>query len=321
MKLSEKLRSIPEKLAVMSPRKLVLLALVLSVLVAGIIYVVLTGFLAPKPQPVAAPQYVNVIVASADIPERTRLTGDMVKTVRVTSDVVPSDAIHNVSEVIGRTTTQKIMKEDLITNQKLAGGKGGLAANIPADSRAITIPVNDITGVSGLLQPGDYVDIFLISNKSYKNAIFGKLVLQNVMLLAINTTTDTPQGQQTTSDNQGKGKQQQPTGKLGMVTIAVNPTDVLKVEAALQEGTLYLALRPDIPDESYKVIPDYFQYMAGGDEQKAQPQQQAPVQPQQQYPSAAYPPAGQSYGGGGNGGGGNSVEVIRGNSVSKVNVN
>ena len=302
----------------MSPRKLIMLAFVLSVFVAGIIYVVLTGFLAPKPQPVAAPQYINVVVAAVDIQDRTRLTSEMLKTVRVTGDVVPADAIHTVNEAVGRTTTKKIMKDDIVTASKLAGSKGGLAGTIPADTRAITIPVNDVTGVSGLIKPGDYVDIFLVSNKSYKNAIYGKLVLQNVLLLAINTTMA---DQQQAADNKdSKDKAQTTNSKMGLVTLAVNPTDVLKIEAAMQEGTLYLALRPDIPDESYTVIPDYFQYMAGGDEQKAQPQQQ--TQASAQPPQPIYQGGGQSAAAStGGGGGGNNVEVIRGNSVSKVNVN
>ena len=329
VKLTEKLKAIPEKLAVMSPRKLVLLAFVLSVFVAGIIYIILTGFLAPKPQPVVAPQYVNVVVANVDIPERTRLTNDMVRTMRVTADVVPADALHNVSEAVGRTTTQRIMKDDIITPHKLVGGGPGLAGTIPPDARAITIPVNDVTGVSGLLKAGDYVDIFLISNKSYHNAIYGKAVLQNVLLLAINTSIATNQQQPAaTNDNKDKAQQQQQqpaAQKAAFVTLAVSPSDVLKIDAAMQEGTLFLALRPDIPDESYTVIPDYFQYLAGGEEQKAQ-QQQPVAQPARQalpyYPSVSNEggAAAPSYGGG-SGSSGSIIEVIRGNSISKVNVN
>jgi pilus assembly protein CpaB len=329
VKLLDKLKTIPEKLAVMSPRQLILLAFALSVIVAGIIYIILTGFLTPKQQTVAAPQYQTVVVAAVDIPERTRITKDMLKVVQVPKDVVPQDAVRSADDAVGKATMVKILKEDVITGQKLLGGKG-FAGTIPDGMRAITIPVNDVTGVAGLIKPGDYVDIYLISNKSYKNAIYGKLVMQNVLLLAVNTAFNTTQpannnANQESKQQQQQQQQQQQAAKAGMVTIAVSPSDVLRIEGALQEGTLYLALRPELPSETYTVVPDYFQYMAGGqDEQKAQPTKQPQtVAPAPYYPArtaeAPAPSAGYSGGGGGYSSG-QSVEVIRGNSVSQVNV-
>lgn len=323
MKLLDAIKSIPEKLAVMSPRKLILLALALSIIVAGIIYIILTGFLTPKQQPVAATQYQNVVVAAVDIPERTRITKDMLKVVKVPKDVVPQDAIRSADDAVGKASLTKILKEDVITGQKLLGGKG-FSGTIPDNMRAITIPINDITGVSGLIKAGDYVDIFLVStNKAYKNAVFGKLVLQNVLLLAVNTSFGN--GQPADNQENKQDNKQQAAGKLGMVTIAVPPADVLRIQGALQEGTLCLALRPDIPSESYTVVPDYFQYMAGGEDAKQESPRQQAQQPSQAVPQAQYYPAAQpapapaSNGGGGYSGGQN-VEVIRGNSVSQVNV-
>jgi len=319
----------------MSPKKLILLAFVLSVIVAGIIYVILTGFLSPKPTPVTeTKQYVNVVVAAVDIPERTRINKDMVKTVRVPAEIAPQSAIRSADDAVGKTAYTKIMKEDVLTTQKISGGEAGFTGMIPSDTRAITIPLNDITGVAGFAKPGDYVDIYLVSEKAYKNAIYGKLVVQNVLLLAINKSSDTGSATVTNTEskgdpveNQGKKPQaaQQNAGTMTMATIAVTPADVLKIAAAEKEGTLYIALRPDRPEESYAYVPDYFQYMASGKEEQANQQQQAPraaAPAQQPIPYYSAPaPAGEgspsvsiapepS----------NNVEVIRGNSVSRVNV-
>lgn len=301
MKLVEAIKSIPAKLAVMSPRKLILLAFVLSVLVAGIIYIVLTGFLAPKPEPAtASPRTVNVVVAAVDIPERTRITKDMLKTISVPKEIVPESAIRTTDDAVGKTAYTTILKEDVLTSQKVSSSRAGFVGTIPPDTRAITIPMNDLTGVSGFVQPGDYVDIFLVSDKSYKNAIYGKVVLQNVLVLAINKSyaspeanTSAPQAAGEEAKAQAKQASSQPTaaaGTVSMVTIAVAPADVLKIEAALHEGTLYMALRPDTPSDEYSVVPDYFQYTAGGKEEQEAKTQQAARQPAP-APAPAYTPA------------------------------
>ncbi|MGE1062718.1 Flp pilus assembly protein CpaB [Megasphaera paucivorans] len=323
MKLLDKFKALPEKLAVMSPRKLVFLAFILSVIVASIIYIILTGFLTPRQEGAVVPQYQNVVVAAVDIPERTRITKDMLKTINVPKDVVSQDAVHTIGDAVGKAAAVRIMKEDIITGQKLTGGNG-FSGTIPDNMRAITIPINDLTGVAGLVKPGDYVDIFMIStNKAYKNAVYGKLILQNVLLLAVNTSFNNVQGTDAKDAKDNKDKQQQPAGKLGMVTIAVQPSDVMRVQGALQEGILYLALRPDLPSESYTVVPDYFQYMAGGQEEPKQQQPSQPVQPAT-APMPYYPPAqAQVISNGSSGysdGGGRGIEVIRGNSVSQVRV-
>lgn len=328
MKRGEIIKSITEKLAVMSPRRLVLIALAISVVIAGIMYIMIAGFLVPKTQPNENAMQQTVVMAAVDIPERTRITRDMVKLVEVPSSMIPQGAVHTVNEAVGKVSSQKIRKGDVVTAQGLIAGTG-LASMIPEGMRAITIPITDVTGIAGLVKPGDSVDVFLISNKAYKNAIYGKLVLQKVQLLAVNQSF----GSETAGDDKTKdqgGKKQATVGKTGMATIAVLPSDVLRVQGALSEGTLYLALRPDTGDDADVVIPDYFQYMAGG--QEAQPAQtQTTAAPVRQTPAASYYPApaatrampavtpssgGNSY----SPASGSGIEVIRGNSVSQVNV-
>lgn len=325
MKTIDVLKSITEKLAVMSPRKLVLVALAISIIVAGIVYIVLNGFLTTKNQTETVIQQQTVVMAAADIPERTRITKEMLKLVDVPNGMVPSGAVHTMDEAVGKVTSQKIRKGDIVTAPALASGNR-FTGMIPDGMRAITIPINDVTGVAGLAKPGDYVDIFMISSKAYKNAIYGKLVLQKVLLLAVNQSF----GSNETDDvKKAAGKQTPLTERTGMITIAVFPSDVLRVQGILAEGTLYLALRPDTGDVDV-VVPDYFQYLAGG--QDITPAQTpAVVQPNSQnaapyypMPSTAHtpaapatsPPSGSTaYSPSGGG-----IEVIRGNSVSQVYV-
>jgi hypothetical protein len=51
-----------------------------------------------------------------------------------------------------------------------------------------------------------------------------------------------------------------------MATVAVSPADAMKLMAAQQEGTLYLALRPGSAEQGWTFVPDYYYYMSGSAE-------------------------------------------------------
>ena len=49
---------------------------------------------------------------------------------------------------------------------------------------------SDVTGVAGFAQPGDYVDVMLVSGNVEPHKVVSELILQNVLLLAINKSVD-----------------------------------------------------------------------------------------------------------------------------------
>ena len=55
--------------------------------------------------------------------------------------------------------------------------------------RALSFGINDISGVSGFAKPGDHVDILLISSQDGKNRVTSKMLLRDVLLLAINKSS------------------------------------------------------------------------------------------------------------------------------------
>lgn len=262
---------------------------------------------AEKPQT----NLVQVVAAKQDIPERTVVKEDMLKVVEVPSELVPEGAFRDVADAVDHPTSTAIQQGDIMTSRKVYVDirMAGFTGIIPPDCRAVTIPINDVTGVSGFAHPGDYVDIMIISGTK-ENGINGRIILQDVLLLGINRTADLPNmptGDSSKKDgdkkddasaqNVGNVNTKASSDTMATATVALKPADALKLAAASQEGTLYLVLRPFKPRDMYTFDTDYAGVPQGNGQQTAAPSapQSAPA-PAPSAPQSA--PSAPSYSGG-----------------------
>lgn len=318
MKLSDKISGAIER---MSPRKLLLLCGLAAILVFIIIYFILSAVFSDKKAPAAAPTaMVPVIEASRDIEPQTVITEDMVKAVDVSSNLVPSGALTDKNAVVGKKAGTTILSGDVITARKLSQRAGGFVGLIPEGMRAVSFSVNDVTGVSGFAKPGDKVDILLVTSREGVDRITSKILLKDVLILAVNKSSGQPQPQPQNTDKNGKGvpdgsaprQTSSSTASIGtpsVVTVALTPYDAAKLIASTQIGQLQMLLRPanDEGDHyvGYYVIPL----------PKAEAPRPAP-QPVYAAPQPASAPA-VSISSGGAPSGFSGIEVIRGTSVSR----
>ena len=217
----------------LSPKVLLMLALIFSLGASVLIYNYLqsaTGTVKVSGE--------TVIVAIQDIPGMTTITASMVKPVTVPAEVMQSGSIRDLSRVVGSMTRIPIIAGDQITERRLAvdGKVPGFVGSIPRDKRAITVAVNDITGVSGFVKAGDYVDLFVTFDKEAAGKNVTKLVLQNTLVLAANR-----------NDNMEADRDKKNSEKITAVTLAVTPDEALRVALVSESAKLHLALRPVQP--------------------------------------------------------------------------
>ncbi len=114
-----------------------------------------------------------------------------------------------------------------------------LALRTPAGKRAVTLKMDSLGAVGGLLNPGDYVDIISHLDvpardpkvKDKKDSVTA-MIFQNIQVLAINTNIDQP----------GVYDEQQKDAGL-KITFAVTPEEASLLAFAEKNGKLELALR------------------------------------------------------------------------------
>ena len=95
------------------------------------------------------------------------------------------------------------------------GGRAILSSMIAPDMRAMTIRINDVSGVAGFVLPGDHVDIILI--RDFGGSPVTDILLQNIKVLGI--------------DQDANQNRQQP-GVVRAVTFEVTPTQSQKLVLA-----------------------------------------------------------------------------------------
>lgn len=176
----------------------------------------------------------KVIVATKDIAGRTKIAEGDVKIVEVSKDLVQESAMGDLKDVIGMMTKMPIMAGDQIRGRSLAltPGERGLAGAIPLDKRAVTIAINDISGVEGFVQPGDYVDVIAAMQAGESGNVISQVILQDIEVLAIGKNDKAASMPDGVKEN------------AKTATLAVTLDEAERVVLFKGEGLLSLALRP-----------------------------------------------------------------------------
>ncbi len=260
MKFDEKISSLMEGF---TPKQLLMMAGAAGLLTFLLLYWGLSSLIGKdekKEQAQPVVEMVKVVQAKTDIKERVQLKESMLQLAEVPSNMLPAGALTEISGLAGRPTRVAILAGDIVTERKLFKDikDSGFTGIIPADRRAMSIAVTDVTGVSGFMKPGDYVDIMLITEKMDNTKIAGEVILQNVLLLGVNTISERSEVKQETKENEVQSKTNSAFGAKPMTaTLAVRPEEELRLAVAAQAGQLYLALRPYKPSNMYMLETEY----------------------------------------------------------------
>jgi pilus assembly protein CpaB len=180
----------------------------------------------------------KIAIAKVDIPLGTKIIAEQVGEVELPSDSIPAGAFESAQKLIGRVAVVNIAAREAVTDTKLApeGMEGGLTAIIPEGYRAMTVKVDDASGVSGFIQPGAIVDVVVVidpKENSINQDPISKVVLQNIKVLANAQNLDRP-------------KDEREATTVKAVTLQVTPEQAEKLALAANEGKLQLIMRNSI---------------------------------------------------------------------------
>ncbi|MBP6964479.1 MAG: Flp pilus assembly protein CpaB [Armatimonadetes bacterium] len=208
-------------------QKTLVIAAVLGVLAAALVWSFLAGQKAQK-----AESEVQVVVAASNIPRETVVSPADITMRSYAKELVPAGAAISEGMVVGKVTTTDIRADQPILTASLMS-KDRLSYVIPPFMRAVTVGLDPVIGVGGFLKPGDRVDV--IATFDMNETSFAKTVLQNVSLLAIGSEA-VEEGDKLAGDKQTA--RVQPTA-----TLAVTPTEAERLILAEAKGRLRLTLR------------------------------------------------------------------------------
>ena len=238
----------------LKPRQLMMLAGATALLMFVVVYFALAGLTDKKEVTVTAPvsQTVtrSVVVARDDIAANTPLREDMLEIKELPASAVPKGSVMVMKDVVGQPAASTIYAGDIITISKIFSDKGatGFTGTIPENCRAVSVGINDITGVAGFAKPGDYVDVILVEKG--KAGASSRFLLQNVLLLAVNQNASAKEKEQG-EDNKKAG------AKPAIATLALAPAEMLELVSAASVGEIYLALRPFQAKDIYAGFGEY----------------------------------------------------------------
>ena len=194
----------------------------------------------------------------AVVPVRDLLAGEelnigVLVTRSVPREYVNQDAItqETLEPFLGKKLTRSVSKGTPLLQSFIAAYEfKPFSTSIEAGTRAITLPVDEINSVSGMLTAGDKIDIFVLTQLPVTSDS-GKTEMQLLPLLegiTVRATGTTTQRELVAQTEQGSSRQAngRSGGNYNTVTIAVPPRDAQRVVLAQQVGRIIALLRrPD----------------------------------------------------------------------------
>jgi pilus assembly protein CpaB len=205
---------------------LLLIAMILAAAAGGGVYLYLKGMPAAQAE---GPKTVPVVVALKDMSFGTTLEEGHLRLVDFPESSIPAGSYTSLDSVLNQTTKVFVVAGEPILASKLSAIGGGLSVRVPPTMRAMSLKVNDVTGVSGFVLPGDRVDVVVtVENLGGTNIAVTKTVLQDLEVLAAGVKTETRGGHNI---------------DVQTVTVLLNPEGAEKLALGIHQGEVHLALR------------------------------------------------------------------------------
>ncbi len=181
----------------------------------------------------------QVLMAVKDIKTGERLSEENValKEVPVTTlEGLKGDVVLKVEDYEERSLMMSVMAGDPIRKSKLSGkGEFGASQTIPKGMRIFTMQANDTQTHSGMLRPGDKVDV-TVTFTARNGGMVNKVLLECIEIFACENKT--------VNSEDGKNEQ-----RARNVTLLVTPEQDGFVKIAQSKGQLALSLRNPDDDE------------------------------------------------------------------------
>ena len=179
----------------------------------------------------------HCVVAKMDIGFAEEITPGMLMLKEWPKDSLPQEYFDNLEDLADRVTNMYIPMDVPVYPSMLAqpGTPPGIQTRIKPGYRAVSIGIDEVTGVAYQLKPGDRVDVIsLVQRRRYEGGsdFVSRVILQNVEIAAV--------GRALHAGKPGDA----PKSVARSVTLLLRPDEVPKIHLATSNrGRIQLALR------------------------------------------------------------------------------
>lgn len=225
----------------MTKRLVLLIAILFGLITAFLIF----NFLTNATKTADTTEYVDIVIAKDNISQKTVLTANMLSTKKIPVQYKHSRELTDTKDAIGKVALVPINAgQSIHGNHIIRPGESneGLAYKIPEGKRAMSVAIDEVSGVSGLIKPGDRVDI--ISNITIedpkddrKQIPFTLVVLQDIEVLSVGKILETKVGDGGPNITEAR-----------TITLAVTIEESLPLKSVSERGSISLLLRSPIDD-------------------------------------------------------------------------
>ena len=174
----------------------------------------------------------RIVVATKDLPEGGVIDRAAVTMADWPSATVPASAFAALDSVVGRITRVAVFAGDPIVPARLApaGSGPGLEVKIAPGKRAMGVRINDVAGISGLIQPNSRVDVLVtLRTDALSQRQVAKVFMENMRVLSV--------GRHMERDGDGE-----PIDAT-TATLEVAPDEAERLAVAMNQGSIQLVLR------------------------------------------------------------------------------
>lgn len=206
-------------------KKLVIIAVICGLAAAAAVYIFLSG---REAEILGKMEPVKVYAAAKVIPAWTRIEPEMLEVIELPKRYITASHTSERKKLLGRLTMVPFAQGEPLLLNKVSEGGDELNTVIPAGLRAVSVSVDEESGVGYMVSAGDYVDVILNfqGEENSKKTMTTATILQAVKVIAA--------GQHGSSS---KSKQ------YASITLAVTPSEAEIIMFAKEKGRINFSLR------------------------------------------------------------------------------
>lgn len=197
---------------------------------------------------------VKQVVANQDLPRGARLNADTVSIRTIPKEWAYADAL--TPDQLSRFDNAALevparRGQPILWAQLASQGPRSLSDRIEPGRRAVTVPVDDISSVSGLVTPGDRIDLLVSVKRNAQTTLLP--LLQRALVLATGMRTDSRTAQESAAE----------TRTYNTMTLDVSPEDARRIFAARELGRLTAVLRTPADEGDLHMVKEDAQSILG----------------------------------------------------------